>query len=62
MKHSDALVFRHRAETCRILARHITDERALQVLHQMALENTAKAEELEAASLLAINPSIARDA
>jgi hypothetical protein len=47
MAYLDAKSFRNKAETCRSLARHITDERALRALRDLIAENTAKAEELE---------------
>jgi hypothetical protein len=47
MEYRDAQSFRNRAETCRSLARHVTDERALRVLNEMVRENITKAEELE---------------
>jgi hypothetical protein len=47
MAYLDAKSFRNKAETCRSLARHITDERELRALRDLIAENTAKAEELE---------------
>jgi hypothetical protein len=44
---ASATPFRNKAETCRSLARHITDEGTLRVLREMIRENTPKAEELE---------------
>ena len=44
--------FRNKAETCRSLMRHVTDERALRVLGEMIAENLAKA---HAAETLAIH-------
>ena len=40
--------FRDRAESLRRMARDTTDERACKALNDMAAENLAKAEELEA--------------
>jgi hypothetical protein len=65
MANSDAKSFRNKAETCRSLARHVTDERALRVLRELMLENTTKAEELERLAdcwSLPIPASIQRDA
>ena len=65
MANLDAKSFRNKAETCRSLARHVTDGRALCVLRELILENTAKAEELERLadrSSLAITPTFQRDA
>jgi hypothetical protein len=39
--------FRNKAETCRSLMRHVTDERALRVLGEMIAENLAKAQAVE---------------
>jgi hypothetical protein len=45
----DANSFRNKADTCRSLARHVTDERALRVLRELIIEYTTKAEELDQA-------------
>jgi hypothetical protein len=39
--------FRDKAETCRSLARYVTDEGALRVLREIIAANTAKVEELQ---------------
>jgi hypothetical protein len=49
MAHPDADSLRNKADTCRSLARHVTDERALRVLRQLIIEYTTKAEELDQA-------------
>jgi hypothetical protein len=43
--------FRNKAETCRSLMRHVTDERALRVLAEMIAENLAKAQAMEALAI-----------
>jgi hypothetical protein len=49
MAQSDANSLRNKADTCRSLARHVTDERALRVLRELIVEYTTKAEELDQA-------------
>jgi hypothetical protein len=44
---ASAIEFRNKAQTCRSLMRHVTDERTLRVLGQMIAENLAKAQEME---------------
>jgi len=44
---ASAITFRNKAETCRSLMRHVSDERTLRVLGAMIAENLAKAQELE---------------
>jgi hypothetical protein len=44
---SAASKFRNKAETCRSLMRHVSDERTLRVLANMIAENLAKAQEIE---------------
>ena len=39
----NAVSFEDKAETCRSLARHTTDERTLRVLHSLIAEYTAQA-------------------
>jgi hypothetical protein len=48
--------FRSKAETCRSLARHVTDERTLRVLAEIIAASTAKAEELEKVSHHDVGP------
>jgi len=48
---SEAKSFRDKAETCRSLARYVTDERTLSVLHEMAAELSIKAQEFERSAL-----------
>jgi hypothetical protein len=45
---ASATAFLNKAQTCRSLMRHVTDERALRVLAEMIAENLAKAHEVEA--------------
>jgi hypothetical protein len=49
MAQLDANALRNKAETCRSLSRHVTDERALRVLRELIVEYTTKAEELDQA-------------
>jgi hypothetical protein len=49
MAQLDANTLRNKAETCRSLARHVTDERALRALRELIVEYTTKAEELDQA-------------
>jgi hypothetical protein len=44
---ASAIDFRNKAQTCRSLMRHVTDERTLRVLGEMIAENLAKAQEVE---------------
>jgi hypothetical protein len=44
---SPASTFRNKAETCRSLMRHVSDERTIRVLAKMIAENLAKAQEIE---------------
>jgi hypothetical protein len=44
---ASAVDFRNKAQTCRSLMRHVTDERTLRVLGEMIAENLAKAQEVE---------------
>jgi hypothetical protein len=46
-----AVDFRNKAQTCRSLMRHVTDERALRVLGEMIAENLAKAQEVESLAI-----------
>jgi hypothetical protein len=48
---ASAITFRNKAETCRSLMRHISDERTLRVLGAMIAENLAKARELECSAI-----------
>jgi hypothetical protein len=47
MASSEATTFRDKAETCRSLARHLTNERTLGMLKALIAEYSSKAEELE---------------
>ena len=47
MASASASAFLNKAQTCRSLMRHVTDERALRVLAEMIAENLAKAQEVE---------------
>jgi hypothetical protein len=42
MTQLDADTLRNKADTCRSLARHVTDERALRVLRELIVEHTTK--------------------
>ena len=53
--------FRSKAETCRSLARHVTNERTLRVLREIIAENTAKVEELEKLSHHDVGPLLSQD-
>ena len=44
---ASAFDFRNKAQSCRSLMRHVTDERILRVLGEMIAENLAKAQEAE---------------
>jgi hypothetical protein len=48
--------FRNKAETCRSLARHVTDECMLRVLAEIIAASTVKAERLEKISLHDVGP------
>jgi hypothetical protein len=48
--------FRNKAETCRSLARHATNETHVRVLREIIAENTAKVEELEKPSHHDVGP------
>jgi hypothetical protein len=48
-----AATFHHHAEIYELMKRYVTDERALQILQDLAHENTAKALELESLAGLA---------